>query len=242
MIQFHRPLKQATFIQRKSANMVEADIGSMKIDILCPNHSLLANCAILGSRIWYTPAELLPYYVPPIWQLSEVDYGNLVLINNNLCIDLFKDGVASKTINIKELTDINSSKKKFLTQDQSLPGGYRYDFNFQVDQKNCYILVTGSSYNNDLVIKNCNYFPEVNYLDATHEIYNLIHAKMLGHRAILCCFILNHGVNKICLTERYNPRYARLLFKAMELGVEFMVYGTVIDSKGIQVVDNIIVK
>jgi DNA-binding sugar fermentation-stimulating protein len=240
MIRFHKPLKQATFIQRKSANMVEADIGAMKIDILCPSHSLLANCAILGSKIWYTPAELLPYYVPPIWQLSEVDYGNLVLVNNNLCVDLFKDGFRNNTIKINGL---NPTKNQIVfNQEQSLPGGYYYDFNLQSDQKNCYIIVTGSSYNNDLITKNCNYFPELNYLDATPEIYNLIHARMLGHRAILCCFILNHGVNKLCLTDRYNPHYARLLFKAIELGVEFMVYGVVINSNSIQVVDSIVVK
>lgn len=233
---FSRPLEQAIFLKRKSANIIEADTGVVKIDILCPNNSTLQNCAVLGSRIWYSPAELLPFYIPATWQIAEIDYGNLVIVNNYLCQDLFREGFNNGIIKI---ADLQTSVSTFcLMPDQSLPGGYTYDFNLQSAEQSCYVIVNSSTFNLE---EETNYFPESNYLDARYELFNLIHAKMLGHRAILCCFILNNGINNLTFTAKYNKEYAELLYKALELGVEFIGYSTRTNYHGIEVLDDIVI-
>lgn len=232
-----KPLEQATFLKRKSARVITVDNGGVSIDLYCPNYSLLTNCAILGTRVWYTPEIVSPFFSPATWQISEVDYGKLTLVNQNICPELFKEGVKD---NIIVLNNLENNVE--LIEQISLPGGYAFDFNLKAKDKNCYIKTICSTFNVDSANDGFNVFPEPSFIDATQELYTLIHAKMLGHRAVLCCFIFNQGVKILNLSEQYDPEYASLLEKALDLGVEFVCYGTKITAKGITVTSDIEIK
>lgn len=255
-----KPLEQATFLKRKSARVITVDNGGMPIDLYCPNYSLLTNCAILGTRVWYTPEVVSPFFSPATWQISEVDYGKLTLVNQNICPILFKEAFRNNIISCMssrssakhaepgsmkgdlgsaaEMTEANSNQLKLIEQ-ASLPGGFAYDFNLKSKDKNCYIKTICSTFNLDSANNGINIFPEPSFLDATQELYTLIHAKMLGHRAVLCCFIFNQGVKTISLSKQYDLEYAGLLERALDLGVEFVCYGTKITAEGIAVTSGI---
>lgn len=223
-MRFMNALQSAVFLRRKSQSIIEADYNATKINIFCPNSSRLENCAVLGSRIWYSPPVYAPCYVPPIWQLLEVDLGQLVLVNDKLCSYLFIEGLSTTEIRLdnKVIHDL------VVEQDATLFKDYSYDFRVQ-DVKNdinYFVNITGSSYNiyNKAENVSLNLFPEPNYADMRSELYDLIHAKQLGYNAILCCFILNSGVEKLCLTDVYDKQYADLLKTALKNGVKLMGY------------------
>ena len=126
-MKFHRPLEKAIFLQRKCDSIIEAEVNAMKINIFCPNHSLLKNCAILGSSIWYSPPIYTPYYTTATWQLAEIDYGNLILVNNQLCSKLFLEGLKIGNIKLEKLNYDNL----VIRPDDRLFANYKYDFNLK---------------------------------------------------------------------------------------------------------------
>lgn len=228
-MKFHRPLEKAIFLQRKCDSLIEAEANTIKMALFCPNHSQLSNCAVLGSRIWYSPPVYMPRYMPATWQLAEVDLGNLVLVNNKLCNDLFLEGICSGIIKFRNI----NNNKITIKHKANLSQSFTYDFNvIDNDKKSPFYI--------NLVTSTNDYFPEANYTqsfnsDAMQGLYDLIHAKMLGHRVALCCFVLNQEVNKLSLTEHFNLEYARLLKIALNQGVEFFAYKLSISDSEIKV-------
>lgn len=237
-MKFNYLLKEAIFLQRKCDNIIEADSNGERLVIYCPNSNKLNNCAILGSRIWYSPAEFMPIYKPATWQLAEIDYGKLVLVNNNICSDLFLESYNNGLITISDLKAKNSK----ITVDPKLSNNHYFDFAIEnnKNKQETYIKLASSTLCNDIINNTDNhkfdtfgYFPEANFIDnesTRDELYDLITAKMMGHRAILCCFILTEDCNELYLTDKYNSKYAKVLKTALELGVEFIAYNIVISA------------
>lgn len=218
-MKFNIPLREALFLQRRSANIVEADTGGVRINLLCPNNNKLLNSAILGSRIWYTPEQFIPSYSPAIWQLSEIDYGDIVCVNENLCSDLLIEGYNSNIISFFD----SDNNKNLLQPSQHLPGGYNYDFsliNKETTNITGFIIVKSTT---------SKYFPEgefASHNDIKEELLALMHAKMLGYRAILCCFVFAKGIEEIRLSSKQQPECGSLLAKSLEIGVEIHAFGT----------------
>ncbi|MBP9722604.1 MAG: DNA/RNA nuclease SfsA [Gammaproteobacteria bacterium] len=218
IMKFTNALEKAVFLRRKSENIIEADFNTLKINIFCTNSRSLENCAVAGSEIWYSPPVYAPYYIPPIWQLVELDYGNLALVNIELLNELFIEGLKSAMVKIPDLVYKNLT----INQHVNLFNNYEYHFGIRNNntKKNIYINITGSERH---------YFPEVNN-DCT-ELYDLIHAKMLGYEAVLCCFVLTEGVEQLNLTRKFNPEYAALLKIALDLGVKLLAYSVSLDLR-----------
>lgn len=234
-MKINSPLREGLFLQRKSVDIIEADVEGLKLNLLCPNSSKLEHTAVLGSRIWYTPEKFSPCYKPPVWQFLELDYGKLVCVNSDLCLDLFEEGVKSNSVSING----NNFEQIELNRDASLPGGFRYDFNLKNHQnnKNNYVVVkTSTEYIFDeLVGEEYNIFPEKSFMDNKDELYSLIHAKMLGHDATICCFVLHSDIKSLLISEEYDYEYARLLIQALSLGVKFYAYNTKVELGNIEV-------
>ncbi len=227
-MKFGHPLREALFLKRRSVNIVEADTGGVKINLLCTNNNKLLNSTVLGSRIWYTPERFIPSYCPAIWQLSEVDFGEIVCVNENLCTDLFIEGYNNKIISFLNFDNNNN----LLQPNQHLPGGYNYDFSL-IDKhtNNIAGLIIVKSTTSE-------YFPEGEFSvnkDIREELLALIHAKMLGYRAILCCFVLAKGITELALSSKYEPECNTLLAKALDIGVEICAYATNPSASSIEV-------
>lgn len=222
-MRFDTKLQKGIFLRRRCANIIEVETLGEKVNVLCCNRNLLQNCAVLGSTIWYSRPCYLPFYRPAIWQLAEVDHGNLVLVNNYLNTKLFLEGFSNQVLTIDKL----SPEKTLIIPDVRLFGEHNYDFNLfnSTDKTSCYVNFTNSMFNHDQEANNCNYFPEDGYeTDLSDELYSLIHAKLLGHRAILFCFVCSQATDKLCITDKYNTTYAKLLKQALDYGVEFLAY------------------
>jgi DNA-binding sugar fermentation-stimulating protein len=147
IVRFDSQLQKGIFLRRRCANIVEVETFGEKINVLCCNRNLLQNCAILGSTIWYSNPSYLPFYRPAIWQLAEVDYGNLVLVNNYLNAKLFLEGFNKKTIAIDRL----APEHTLIIPDVRLFGEHYYDCNLfdSANNTNCYVNFTCSMYNHD---------------------------------------------------------------------------------------------
>lgn len=238
-----KSLQHAIFLRRINNNIIEADANSMKISLYCPNNSTLANCAVLGSNIWYSPAVYTPVFVPATWQLAEVDYGNLVLVNNKLCSDLFLEGLVNNIIKINKL----NIEDVIIAPNDRLFRNYIYDYNLinRDNNSNFYINITSSTFNRCQSKSNMtftNYFPEASCVDVREELYDLIQARTMGHRAALCCLVLNQGTDKLCLSSKYDSAYAKLLSLALKLGVEFMAYRVDINETEVKIAESVDVK
>ncbi len=230
-MKFHRPLQKATFLRRKCDSIIEVDVNTVKTALYCPNSSLLKKCAVLGSNIWFSLPIYTPFYVPATWQLAEVDFGNLVLINNKLCTELFLEGLKTGAVRFND-----ASFNKVIIHPK-LSSSYEYDYNLTDGMSKFYLNIVSTSEK---------YFPEARYtgdsLEAKQGLYDLIHAKMLGHRAALCCFTLNNNSDQLFLTDKYDPEYAHLLNMALKQGVEFYGYQLNVTDSEIKVGKAIAIK
>lgn len=242
-MKFNNPLREALYLQRKSIDIIEADVQGLKVNMLCPSNSKLERTALLGSRIWYTPEKFSPCYSPAIWQLIELDFGDLLCVNDDVCIDLFYEGIKNNTINIAGYNFSNNQAGPEINLGESLPGGYRYDFMISDNNSSSYVNIASSTLI-DLELQDTkgtkvNIFPEPSYIEGCEDIYALMHARMLGYRAILCCFVLNNDSSGLLISDRFDREYYKLLNKAISIGVEFVCYSAHTEINKISVIKQI---
>jgi sugar fermentation stimulation protein A len=222
-MRFKNPLTEAILLKRSFRFLAEVTLKNKKKRMVyCPNLGLLRQCDVLGSRVWFSNPNRLSQGSLDIWELTEVDGGWLVFINQGYTGLLVREGIEYGLI--PELADF-----RFLQSPMIPTFGHGVEMLLKDNGEQCFIHV-------ELVLsadnKNAGYFPDEkgSGIEALEE---LIALKKAGHRAMLFYCIQHNGITCFRPADDVDTFYTDQLRAAAALGVEILAYRTNISLKEI---------
>lgn len=221
-MKFSSYLTEATLLRRTLGFLAEINLtNKRKLVIRCPNLKQLIGCDTLGTRVWYSNSS--GFNSLPTWELAEVDYGHLVCVNNELVKPLFNEALKLKIV--KELNGyrlFRNSQSYEVSKDPLIV--------LEKEGNTCFVGVEHVT----LVDKDGNaFFPEAKgYGDDILD--RLMKVKKDGSRAVLFYAVTHTGAKCLKPAHQIDSEYKDKVAKALDLGVEFVAYKSVISLHGIE--------
>lgn len=219
-MQFKKPLTEAVLLKRCFRFLAEVILANRKRRMIyCPNLGPLLNCDVLGSRLWFSPANRLSQGYLDILELTEINGGELVAVNPEYAQILVREGLCQDRISeLKEFRFLHSN---------TIAGAHPIELLLKENGEQCFIHIEPVFFGDD---RGEGYFPETLNQSVT-PIQELITQKELGNRAVLFYCIQNTGIRCLRLADSIHPQYAKILRAAAEAGVELLAYRTDISLK-----------
>ncbi len=213
-MRFKSPLIEAILLKRSFRFLAEVSLKNKKKHMLyCPNLGALRHCDVLGSRVWFSNPNRLTEGYLDIWELTEVDGGWLVFINQGYGELLVREAIEHDRI--PELSGFH-----FL-QNAMMPSfGHGIEMLLKENGEQCFIHVEPVLSADQ---RNEGYFPDEKGvgLSALEELMAL---KKAGHRAVLFYCIQHNGIISLRPADNIDPVYGIRLREAVALGVECLAY------------------
>jgi len=216
-MKFKGPLIEATLLKRSFHFLMEVVLKNRRRRTLyCPNLDPLANCDVLGSRLWFSTTNRLSQGYLDIVELMEVNGGWLVAVNPSYGPTLVAEALDRGTLpELKgyRFVHFNSFQANHPTPIELL---------LQEEGKHCFVTIEPVFFGDD---KGDGYFPETQ----THSLsilQELITQKERGHRAIVLYSVQHNGIHCVRPRDSVHPAYGDLLRTAVAKGVEVIAYRT----------------
>jgi sugar fermentation stimulation protein A len=213
-MKFKSPLIEAILLKRSFRFLAEVTLKNKKRRMLyCPNLGTLQHCDVLGSRVWFSNPNRLSQGYLDIWELTEVDGGWLVFINQGYAGLLVREAIENHLI--PELEGF-----RFLQSPMMPSFGHGIEMLLKENGEQCFIYTEPVLCGNE---RNEGYFPEEKGrgISALGELMAL---KEAGHRAILFYCIQHNGITCLRPADSIDLAYGIRLREAANLGVEFLAY------------------
>ncbi len=215
-MRFKSPLIEAILLKRSFRFLAEVSLKNKQRRMLyCPNLGSLGDCDVLGSRLWFSNPNRLSQGYLDIWELTEVDGGWLVFINQGYAGILVREAIEYHRI--PELEGFH-----FLQSPVTPSFGHGIEMLLKENGEQCFIRaepVLSASVGNE------GYFPEERGVGIA-ALEELIALKEAGHRAILFYCIQHNGITCLRPADNIDPTYGMCLREAVALGVECLAYRT----------------
>jgi len=216
LMRFKSPLIEAILLKRSFRFLAEVTLKNKKRRMLyCPNLGSLPHCDVLGSRVWFSNPNRLSQGYLDIWELTEVDGGWLVFINQGYAGILVREAIEYHRI--PELEGF-----RFLQSPMMPSFGHGIEMLLKENGEQCFIHsepVLSAS------VRNEGYFPEEKGMGIS-ALEELMALKAAGHRAILFYCIQHNGITCLRPADNIDPLYGIRLREAVTLGVECLAYRT----------------
>jgi sugar fermentation stimulation protein A len=211
-MQLGQRLQLATLIKRTVNFLTEVATPDNKhLLIHCPNPYLPKDCAILGTKLWYSAPEQAGNL--PIWELAEVDDGYLVCVNPHVTKALFIEALCNQVVtelkqfNISNIQPINNQ----IYQQQQVW--------LENSQKQiCFVALES------IIQTNGAYLGQAN--TQKQSLLNLENAMQLakeGHRAVIFNCVMHTGIQELSY-QIFPKNQLALLQAALEAGVKILAY------------------
>ena len=222
-------LLKGIFVKRYKRFFVEiiSESGEL-ITLHCPNTGSLKNCLIDSAPCWYSLSPKKTRKLPGTLELITTKFNNIANVHsasaNKIVFLAIKKGVIAGLTSY----DIFDKEVRFGKE------GSRLDFclgHSTLNQPKCYVEVKSATYDlgGGLVS-----FPDAKTDRGAKHLRELILAVEEGYRAVLFFCVQVSNAKRLKIADQIDPTYANLLFKAINLGVEVMVWNTRISSEDIQ--------
>lgn len=225
---FSKPLEATKLIRRYKrflADIVHPTLG--EITVHCPNTGSMKNCWQEGWTAWVLDSENPKRKYLYTWVISENLAGDLIGINTHFANDIAFEAINAG--NIHELKDFSEIKKEVKYGEENS----RIDILLNGDQENkTFIEVKSVTLLEDDGI---GYFPDAETSRGQKHLRELIKMKQQGHRSVLFFVVQHTGIKEVRVAKHIDIKYAELLEKAIEEGVEVLAYGTKITSHSLEV-------
>ena len=213
---FTPPLKSATLIKRYKrflADVILEDGSETTIHVA--NTGAMSGCAEPGDTIWYSTSDNKKRKYPFSWELTKTQKQHFICVNTIKANQLIEEAINDNKI--KELTGYNrlqrevkygqeNSKIDFFLSDGDLPDAF-------IEVKSVTLLEGQQGY-----------FPDAVTTRGQKHLRELIDVLKTGKRAVLIFAVLHSGIHSVKAAEHVDPKYAKLLAEAMNLGVEVLTY------------------
>ncbi|MCF8038599.1 MAG: DNA/RNA nuclease SfsA [Desulfohalobiaceae bacterium] len=188
----------------------------------CPNSGSMRGCSQPGRPVYISrqdgPRRKLPY----TWELIDMG-SSLVGVNTLIPNRLVKQAICSG--HITELQGYSSITPEVRVSDRT-----RLDLLLETtDGSKCYLEIKNCT----LVEKGTASFPDAVTERGRRHLLQLQGLKKQGHRAVIFYVIQRMDADRFAPAAAIDPAYATELNRAVENGVEALVYDTRIDLQSI---------
>lgn len=202
---------------------VELENGEV-ITIHCPNTGAMTGCAEPGFTAYFSTSDNPKRKYPNTFELVQNHRGEFIGVNTIRANQLVFNAIIDNKV--PELSGYSKiySEVKYGEQNS------RIDLLLTDDsQPNCYIEVKSTTLLLDDK-QGIGAFPDAVTLRGQKHLEELIHIKSKGYRAVLVFLVQHTGIKQITVARHIDPKYAKLLAKAVQSGVEILVMHTHIDA------------
>ena len=206
-MQFPPYLTEAILLKRH--NRFLADVALSREDkrlICCVNDGYLRGCDVLGSRVWFSENEEgLQKFV---WELTEVDGGHLVSVNQDISCQLIIEAIEKGTLHELTSEPLICFKVEEALEHEPAPG-------------TCFVGIQDVTWGDEI---GRGYFPEGVGVKAISQLHALMRRAYQGYRCVLCLCVKNTGIKKVIISPHLDSQYVALLQDANAIGVEIIAY------------------
>ncbi|MBA3813722.1 MAG: DNA/RNA nuclease SfsA [Alphaproteobacteria bacterium] len=221
---FHDPLIRGSLIKRYKRFLVDIELedGSF-ITAHCPNSGAMQGLTDPGIPVWVSRASNPSRKLPYTWQMAEVD-GVFVGMNTANPNALVEEAIRSGVIG--ELQDYQSMRREVAYGKNS-----RIDILLENDNQKIYVEVKNVHMKRGKIAA----FPSsVTARGAKHmrELMDMVH---LGHKAYVVYVVQRNDCEGFDLASDIDPVYAQTTLRALENGVEALVYACDVSPNGISI-------
>lgn len=222
-MKFNQALSEGILLKRYHRFLVEVSVGHKKKRMLfCPNTGALTGCDVLGSRIWFSRANLILDGTLDVWELVEVDGGWLVSVNTKHTRTVIREALKQERI------ELLKGFQYLQPPVPSLDNGI--ELLWREDGEQCFIHIEPIVWGD----QRCKgYFPE-EAGEGLAALKDLIAVRELGHRAVLLYCVQHTSAQSVALCDHVDANYRLLLQEAIAKGVEVVAYRFDITLRGIQ--------
>jgi|TARA_Y100000310_G_C20662216_1_gene805401 sugar fermentation stimulation protein A len=244
--QFTQPLEKGVLLKRYKRFLadVRAESGQV-LTIHCANTGSMTNCAVSGSKVWFSLSLNRKRKYPHTWELVQNTLGDLIGVNTGLANRLVKEAIENGTI--RELADFDELQTEvsygeersridlLLTKRRQLGSD-----SVKADRDDaispgilCYVEVKSVTLLDDSAGKGIGYFPDAVSLRGSKHLRELINIRRQGHRAVLCYCVQHTGIREVRPADHIDKTYGETLRKALANGVEVIAYAVSISPEEI---------
>jgi len=224
---FKSELIQGTFLKRYKRFFVDFEVTdqSGQPQVLTAHN---ANTGTMKSCIGENYKTFSSFHDDPNrklkYSLEMLHNGeSFIGINTGLTNKLVHEGILNGVI--KELENPSLIKPEFKI------GNSRIDFYLEYENKKCFVEVKNVTLREGKAAK----FPDAVTERGQKHLEELMEIKKNGDRAVLLFIVQREDVEYFDLNNDIDKKYSELLLKAMESGVEILVYRCDLNLKEIKI-------
>ncbi len=229
-MEFPGHLVEGVLIKKHNNHL--ADVAVSRDDRLLvklQSDNALPGYGTLGTRLWFTVNEKFDAS-HQVCQLVEVDGGHLVFVNSAMINSLAAESIECGLI--EELQDCYKptlgavypqSHEQADIYLESKAGGVYVE---------CQEVTMGDEIHRGFV-------PDCHNNRYSDDLRKLIHAKQLGHRAVLLYCVNHTGIDWVFPADHIDPNYGALLRQAVSVGVEVIAYRIAVSLTHIALIEAI---
>lgn len=247
-MKFSPPLIKTTLLKRYKRFLADVvsdgcDDESREFTAHCPNTGSMKNCWQEGDTAWLLDSENPKRKYRYTWVLNHNQDGDWICVNTHLANQIVSEGIEHGVV--KELQGYDSlqqevkygeenSRIDLLLTDDTKPDCY-------VEIKTVTLLESGEKQESgekhesgEEFAEGAGFFPDAVSTRGQKHLRELISMVEQGHRAVLFFLVQHSGIKTVSPATHIDPKYAELLNKSAELGVEIYAYRTHINAAGIK--------
>ena len=209
-------LLPATFIKRykRFFTDIRTEQGEL-LTVHCPNTGSMQNCQVENSPCWYSLSDNPKRKLVGTLEIVTTSFGNLAGINTARPNHLVRQAIEAELI--PELRGYPTIRSEVRYGEEKS----RIDLLLESPTEQCYIEVKN-------VTLDCGdghaQFPDAVTSRGTKHLRELMAMVAEGHRAVLLFCVQLTRVETISIAGHIDPLYAETLSKAMDAGVEVLVW------------------
>jgi sugar fermentation stimulation protein A len=217
-------LIQGSLVQRyqRFKTDVRLSDGSI-VTALCPNTGSMLSCSEPGRPVYISCHEIPSRKLKYTWEMIEMP-NSFVGVNTGIPNRLVKLSIESGII--KEISGFDRIRSEVRYGSNS-----RIDILLEQDGRKCFIEIKNCT----LAIDGIAYFPDAVTSRGLKHLKELQREVSSGNRAMMFYLVQRMDVKEFRPANHIDPIYALELKKAIDLGVEILVYDVTLDLDGISI-------
>jgi len=187
------------------------------------NTGAMTGCAVPGDTVWYSTSSNPKRKYPFSWELTQTKKNHFICVNTIRANQLAEEAVLNGTIT--ELQGFSELQREVKYGEENsridilLSETVSDDSDHQKVSKT-YIEVKSVT----LLEGEQGYFPDTVTTRGQKHLRELMSIVKNGDRAVLLFTVLHTGINSFKVAKHIDKKYANLLQKAINVGVEVLVY------------------
>lgn len=236
-MEFTSPLTQAVLLKRYKRYLAEVVLNNQEHRIIqCPNFGAMLGCDMLGSRIWFSRAAVNHRKYPDIWELVEVDNGQIVCVNPQNALPLLLEAIEAKQI--PALIDYSPLEMQPVMEEYSLDLLLEKTTSHAQTsvQDKCLIGIHTVTLGDEI---HRGFFPDAPSDNGIQQLRALVQAKSLGYRAMLVLCSLHTGITRMFPADHIDSQFGCLIRQAIIAGVEVIGCGVDITTESMHLHSNV---